>query len=220
MKEKIFAVIAAKDESKHISDVVKDTKKYVDRVIVVDDGSVDSTKKAAESAGATVLRHLVNLGKGAALKTGCEYALSDGADIIILLDADGQHEPKEIPKFISKLRENDIVFGSRKRSKNMPVVLRFGNWILYAVTRILFNMDIQDSQSGFRAFRKEIYPKIRWRSSNYSVESEMIAKVGKERLKYSEITINTIYSDKYKGTTIIDGIKILGNMLWWKIANR
>jgi len=218
MKDSIFAVIAARNEEKHISDVVRQTRKYTDRVIVIDDGSTDSTKKKAGEAGATVLTHLVNLGKGAAVKTGCEYAISEGAGIIVLLDADGQHEPSDIPKLINSLKEKDIALGVRARKKSMPLILKYGNWFISKTTHVLYGVDIPDTQCGFRAFRTKIYNKIKWQSPHYSMESEMIASVGKKRLKYSIIPINTIYSDKYKGTTIMDGIKIVLNMLWWKVS--
>lgn len=220
MKDSIFAVIAARNEEKHISDVVKETRKYADKVIVIDDGSVDSTKEKAEKAGAVVLAHLVNLGKGAAVKTGCEYAVSKGAKIIVLLDADGQHEPSDIPKLIHSLKEKDIVLGIRARKKSMPLILKYGNWFISKITNILYGIDIPDTQCGFRAFKAKIYDKIKWQSPDYSMESEMIANVGKKRLKYSIATINTIYSDKYKGTTIIDGVKIVLNMLWWRLSNK
>jgi len=218
MKQSVFAVIAAKNEEKHIYEVVKDTRKYVDMVIVVDDGSVDNTKGQAKKAGAVVLEHMVNLGKGAAIITGCEFALDKKAKSIILLDADGQHEPKEIPHFLEELRKNEIVFGMRTIRKSMPSVYKFGNWVIHKLTQLLFGMDIPDTQCGYRAFRTDIFKKIRWQSSGYSMESEMIANVGKKRLKYSMIKIGTIYSDKYKGTTVKDGILIVANLIWWRIS--
>ena len=218
MKQSVFAVIAAKNEEKHIYEVVKDTRKYVDMVIVVDDGSVDNTKGQAKKAGAVVLEHMVNLGKGAAIITGCEFALDKKAKSIILLDADGQHEPKEIPHFLEELKKNEIVFGMRTIRKSMPSVYKFGNWVIHKLTQLLFGMDIPDTQCGYRAFRTDIFKKIRWQSSGYSMESEMIANVGKKRLKYSMIKIGTIYSDKYKGTTVKDGILIVANLIWWRIS--
>ena len=101
----------------------------------------------------------------------------------------------------------------------MPFVLRFGNWFISGVVRILYGISLKDTQCGFRAFSQLAYKKIRWNASDYSMESEMISRAGKQRLKYAQIPIGTIYSDKYKGTTIIDGIKIVLNMVWWKIFN-
>ncbi|MBR9699775.1 glycosyltransferase family 2 protein [Candidatus Woesearchaeota archaeon] len=217
---KTFAVIAAKNEEKYISAVVRQIKKHVHSVIVVDDGSLDKTRQRAEKAGAIVLEHVVNLGKGAATKTGIEYAISHGAQAIVLIDGDGQHAPKEIPKILNKLKQCDIVFGIRTRRKHMPSVLKFGNWVINEATKLLYGIYIPDTQCGFRAFKVGAYKKIRWTSSNYSMESEMIAQVGKKRLKYAFVPISTIYSDRYKGTTIIDGVKIVANLIWWKISKR
>ncbi len=215
---KIWAVIPAYNEGKNIRNIIKKTKKYVDKVIVIDDGSKDNTSEIAEKSGAIVLKHIINLGKGAALKTGCDYAAKN-AKFIIVLDADAQHSPEDLPRFIEKLSKYDIVFGYRKLSSKMPLILRFGNWFISNVVGILYNLRLNDTQSGFRAFSREAYRKIRWNASDYSMESEMISKVGKQRLKYVQIPIQTIYSDKYKGTTVIDGIKIVLNMVWWKLFN-
>ena len=214
-----WAVIPAYNEEKNIAKIIKKAKKYVDGIIVVDDGSKDKTKEAAEKANAVVLKHIVNLGKGAALKTGCDYAVKNGAELIVALDADAQHNPDYIPRFIEKLKKYDIVFSYRKASKKMPFVLRFGNWFISRVARFLYGISLNDTQCGFRAFSKEAYKKVRWSVSDYSMESEMISKAGKQRLKYVQIPIQTIYSDKYKGTTIIDGIKIVLSMFWWKLSN-
>ena len=217
MGEKIFAVIAAYNEEKHIGKVVKEIKKHIDNVVVVDDGSKDKTKEAAKKSNAVVLRHLINLGKGAALKTGCDYAIKNKANIIIAIDADAQHDPKEIPKFLENLKKCDVVLAYRKLNKNMPFVLKYGNWFINKTIRFLYGIKIKDSQCGYRAFTAKAYKTLRWKASDYSMESEMIAKIGKYKLAYKEIPIETIYSDKYKGTTIIDGIKIMFNLLMWKL---
>ena len=213
----LWAVIPAYNEEKNISSIIKKSKKYVEQVVVVDDGSKDKTKKIAEKERAIVITHIVNLGKGASLKTGCDYAVKKGAKFIVVLDADAQHEPDDIPRFIDKLRKYDIVFSYRRASRQMPLILRFGNWFISGATKILYGISISDTQSGYRAFSREAYKKIRWNASDYSMESEMISRAGKQRLKYVQIPIETIYSDKYKGTTIIDGVKIVLNMIWWKL---
>ncbi|MBI4143479.1 glycosyltransferase family 2 protein [Candidatus Woesearchaeota archaeon] len=214
----IWAVIPAYNEEKNIASIVKKTGKYVANTVVVDDGSKDDTKESARRAGAIVLRHGINLGKGAALKTGCDFAAKKGAKYIICLDADAQHNPQDIPRFVEKLEKYDIVFSYRKPSKKMPLVLRFGNWLISNIAVFLYGVMLSDTQCGFRAFSKDAYRKIRWSAPDYSMESEMIAKAGKQRLKYVQIPIQTIYSDKYKGTTVIDGVKIVLNMLWWKFS--
>ena len=215
----VWAVIPAYNEEKNIANIIKKTKKYVQNVVVVDDGSKDKTKEITKKLGAIVLRHVINLGKGAALKTGCDFAVKNGAKLIVALDADAQHNPDNIPRFIEKLAKYDIVFSYRRASSKMPLVLRFGNWLISNVARVLYGVNLRDTQCGFRAFSKESYKKIRWNASDYSMESEMISRAGKQRLKYVQIPIETIYSDRYKGTTIIDGIKIVLNMIWWKLFN-
>jgi len=219
MRKKIFVVIPAHNEQKHVYDVVRATKKYVDKVIVVDDGSEDKTKEMAEKAKAITLRHLVNLGKGASLKTGCDYAIKNKADIIIAMDADAQHNPNDIPNFLENIKNYDVVLAYRKMNKKMPTILRFGNWVINKTIKFLYGIKIKDSQCGYRTFTAKAYKKLRWEASDYSMESEMIAKIGKHKLTYTEIPVEMIYSDKYKGTTIFDGIKIIFNLLMWKMNN-
>lgn len=219
MKSKVFVVIPAHNEEKHIGGIVRQIKKYVDNVVVVDDGSKDRTKAIAKKSKAVVLRHIVNLGKGVAVKTGCDYAVKHNADFLIIIDADAQHDPGEIPKFLGSIKKQDVVLAYRKINRNMPLVLRFGNWFINKTIRFLYGVKIRDSQCGYRAFTADAYKKLRWKASDYSMESEMIAKIGKYNLSYAEVPIETIYSDKYKGTTIVDGIKIVFNLLLWKLNN-
>ena len=216
---KVIAIVPGYNEARNIAPVVRKVMGYVDEVLVVDDGSADDTARVAAAAGATVLRHIVNCGKGAALTTGCEYAIGKGADAIVAIDADGQHDPAEIPKFLKALRNSDIVFGYRKLSREMPLELRFGNWFISTATWVLFRIRIYDTLCGFRAFTAAAYKKLKWTSSDYSVESEMIANAGKHRLKFRQVGIATIYLDRYKGKTMFDGMKIVLSMLWWKIRS-
>lgn len=220
-QKKIVAVIPAFNEAKKTLGVLSIASEQVDNIIFVDDGSTDNTFEEAKKFGNNViaLRHRLNFGKGSALKTGCEAAIKIGADIIVLMDSDGQHKPIDIPRFVDKInsQDSDIVFGSRKIGKDMPIVMMIGNKMLSIFTSFLFGIYISDTQSGFRAFKSEAYPKIKWNSNRYAVETEIIVNVAKNNLKFSEIEIETIYSDDYKGTTVIDGIRIFINMLIWKI---
>jgi len=102
----------------------------------------------------------------------------------------------------------------------MPFIMRFGNWWINKSSQIINGIKIKDTQSGFRCMTSEAYKKIRWRSRNYSMESEMIANTAKHKLKFAEIPIETIYLDDFKGTTIIDGVKIFINMLKFKIRGK
>ena len=218
MDSKVFAVIPAYNEENNIRRVISETKKYINNIIVVDDGSKDKTSEEAKKEGIIVLTHIINLGKGAALKTGCDYAVKQGASQIIVLDADAQHEPSQIPDFLNELKNVDVVLGYRKLSKEMPSILKLGNWFINKITKLLYGIRLHDTQCGYRAFTSNAYKKLRWKSANYSMESEMIANIGKRKLEYKEIAIKTIYTDKYKGTTIIDGIKIVCNLFWWRLS--
>ncbi|MBS3126423.1 glycosyltransferase family 2 protein [Candidatus Woesearchaeota archaeon] len=213
---KVWAIIPAYNEEASIRQVIEKAMDYAENIIVVDDGSADKTSLAAGKTKAHVLKHVVNLGKGAALKTGCDYALRQGAEAMVVLDADAQHDPSEIPKFVAQLEAHDIVFGYRKYNKAMPWILKFGNKAINSATRILYGIRLQDTQCGYRAFTAEAYRKIRWQASDYSMESEMITRAGKNKLSYAEVPIETIYGNKYKGTTVLDGIKIVFNLLWWR----
>jgi len=215
----LFVVIPAYNEEETISRVIKGVKKYTENIIVVDDGSTDSTLLILKKIDAYVLQHQINLGKGAALKTGCQAAIRLGAEIIITIDGDGQHEPSEIPKLTSKLKKEnlDIILGARQMNKNMPKLMLFGNKFLNKIINLFLNTPLADTQSGFKAFTSQTYQKIKWQSSDYSVETEIIMRINKNKLKYQEVPIKTIYQDAYKGTTIIDGIKILFNIIKWKL---
>lgn len=220
-RAKTIAVIPAYNEETTIGNVLNHVKPYVDKIIVVDDGSKDNTFQAAKALDGyiTVLRHKINLGKGAALKTGCEAAIKLGAEKLILMDADGQHKAEDIPKLLNKLEEEnlDIVFGARQPNENMPIMMILGNKILTKLINLFLNIKLTDTQTGFRAFTSDAYKKLQWQSSDYSVETEMIVKTSKNNLKYGEVAIPTIYKDNYKGTTCIDGVKIFFNLIKWRI---
>jgi glycosyltransferase involved in cell wall biosynthesis len=209
----VWVIVPAYNEGTRIKNVLSRLKKITKNIIVIDDGSKDNTSNIVRSMKVSVLRHAINLGKGAALKTGCDYAVSQGAKVLVVIDSDGQHEPEDIPRFLSALKNRDIVFGYRKLGESMPFVYRFGNWFINKVIRILYGMKLRDTQCGYRAFTKKAYEKIRWEASDYSMESEMIAHTGRHHLKYKEILIKTIYADRHKGTTVIDGVKIVLNLI-------
>ncbi|MEK6809411.1 MAG: glycosyltransferase family 2 protein [Nanoarchaeota archaeon] len=210
-------IIPAYNEGKTIFEVINKTQKFAKNIIVVDDGSQDDTAAEAARSGAMVLRHKVNLGKGAALKTGCDYALQQGVKKIVTLDADGQHDPKEIPSFLSALEQHDAAFGSRKTPASMPFIFKLGNKVITKTMQLLYGVKVEDSQCGYRSFRTEIYPQIRWEANDYYVETEMAIMVGKKKIKHITVPIETIYADRYKGTTVLDGVTIVLKMIGWKI---
>jgi len=216
---KIFIVIPAFNEVRRIEEVLEDIQNSHLPIIVVDDGSKDSTFEKAKKTNATVLRHRINLGKGAAIKTGCEAAFLMGADAIIMMDSDGQHKAKDLPKFVEKIQsgEFDIIFGSRNMSLGVPLVRFMGNKFASVLISLLFKVYISDLICGYRAITKKAYQEMKLKSSDYGIETEMVIETAKLKLRYCEIPVETIYYDKFKGVTILDAFSILLNVIWWRI---
>lgn len=217
LRNKIYAVLPARNEEKTISDLVKKARKNVNKVIVVNESSEDGTAELARKAGAFVLNHAVNLGKGAAQKTGNDYAVLNGADVIVNLDADGQHDPSEIPKLLEGLKDSDLVVGVRKFNRDMPFVKRAWNFGISKLFSILYGVRVVDQQCGFRAFSAETYKKIRWKSTDYLVETEMLINLLKRKLKLKQVPIETIYTRDHGGVSPIYGFKHLAAMLLWRL---
>ena len=216
---KIVAVVPAFNEEGRIGAVVKGAKRHVGTVLVVDDGSRDRTAEKARKAGAKVVRLAENRGAGFATRKGAGFAIARmGAKQLVFIDADGQHSPEDIPRLLAKLDEGfDVAFTFRRHGK-MPAVKRFGNWWLTLFTRLLTGVNISDSQSGFKAVKSEAFAKMRLRSMRYEICSEIVFEVGRKRLKYCEVQIETRGpASSKKGTGIRDGIRIFARMLWMRL---
>ncbi len=215
----IIAVIPAFNEESRIAPVVRGALEFCDEVIVIDDYSRDKTGAMAAKAGATVIRLVTNMGAGMATRVGCDIAAERNADIIVTLDADGQHAPDEIPKLVGRLKQEhlDIVFGSRSRNKKMPLMRRIGNHGLSTIASALYGVSIKDSQTGFHAFTRGAYKKLRWSSNRFGMVSEFVANVGKHRLRYDEVKIRTIYTGKQPGMRKRDAVKAVLNMIKWRL---
>lgn len=196
--QNVMVILPAFNEEVSIGSVVLLTRYYADSVIVVDDGSSDRTAEIARKAGAEVIVHEVNKGKGSALKTGFAAADDLGADIIVTMDSDGQHNPAEIPKLIEPIikGEADMVNGSRYLNgldKNTPAYRRVGQTILDEVTNLNSGLHITDSQSGFRAFSASTKDIFRFKAQGMAIESEMLADAGKSGLRIAEVEIGVRY---------------------------
>jgi glycosyltransferase involved in cell wall biosynthesis len=211
-------IIPAYNEVKHIKKVVRKVKKHTNNIIVIDDGSTDGTANELESENIIVLKHLVNLGKGAALTTGIEYAKKLGFKKIILMDSDSQHNADEIVKFVNNLEKHDLVLGFRKLNFKMTDLRFIGNRVDTLLIELLFGKKITDPICGFRAFNMKIYPQIKWESTGYGVETEIVIRAILNNIKLMEIPVSSIYLDKYKGVSIIDAYKIFFDVLKWRIS--
>ena len=190
----IVALIPAYNEEATIASIIIKTQKHVDVVIVCDDGSTDMTREIAKRLGAIVLIHERNLGKGAALKSLFQKARELHADIAITLDADGQHDPNEIPKLVEKLirTDADIVIGSRflKQPSKIPSHKIIGNKLL----NLIINAGVTDTQSGFRAYSKRAISLITPSEMGMGVDSEILIKAKEKNLKIVEVDITANYS--------------------------
>lgn len=220
---KIFVVIPLFNEEKHIVKVLKDIFPYGLTVVVVDDGSSDNSRFKVQELkfkNVTLLQHKINLGKGAAMKTGTDYAFSQGAEAVIFMDADGQHDAADLPKFIEALSNGgfDVVFGSRNYGYGVPLVRYLGNKFASVVMVWFFKIYVSDVICGFKGLTQDAYKKLRWDSSGYGVESEIVARLGKNRLKYCEVQVKTIYLNKVKGVTLLDAFGIFGEIIKWKLT--
>ena len=221
---RITAVLPAFNEEISIGSVVLRARKFADRVIVVDDGSSDRTAEVAELAGAEVIRHLENKGKGAALKTGFEEA--DGADVIVTMDTDGQHDPVEISKLAAPILagEADMVNGSRYLNgsdKNTPIYRRVGQSVLDAATNLNSGLDITDTQSGFRAFGAQTVPVFRFKENGLAIESEMLVDAVKAGLRVKEVEIGVRYDvDCSTENPVSHGVRVLVKVLHDMELNR
>jgi len=216
---RIITIIPAYNEEKFIKKVVECSKKHSD-VVVVDDGSNDKTFEIASNIPSCnklyLFRHVINLGLGAALKTGFEAALKKGADIVVTFDADKQHNPDDIKKICKPILNGsaEAVIGSRTFNQ-MPMPQKVGNHIMNLLTRIFYRADVKDSQSGLRAFSRKAVESININLRGYGVSSEIIREIKNNNIKMEEVSIETIYNDYSlsKGTNTKEGLKILSKML-------
>jgi polyprenyl-phospho-N-acetylgalactosaminyl synthase len=211
----IWVVVAAYNEASAIADVVGDVTAAGYRAVVVDDGSHDRTAEVAESAGAALVRHPINLGQGAALQTGIEFALARGANTIVTFDADGQHRAADIPGLVEALARHDADFALGSRflgtTVNMPGSRR---WLLKAAslfTRATTGLSITDSHNGLRAMTRRGATHIQLRQNRMAHASEILHQIATSGLKYVETPVTIHYSaySLAKGQTLFDAVLIV-----------
>lgn len=220
---KIFIIIPCYNEAKNITAVINNVKNY-GQVVVVDDGSTDGSGIVAEDPNIKVIKHLINRGQGAALETGDRYALNRQADIVVHFDADGQHQPLEIPSLIQPIITNkaDVVLGSRflrftkTRNDNTPFIKK---WLILKpvifIQNLLLGVKLTDAHNGLRAFSKKALEQIKISQDGMAHASEIIEQILKKNLRYLEIPVTISYDEFGQG--FLSGLKIIRDLVFGKI---
>ena len=195
----LCALIPSYNEARTIGDVVNAVRAQGIAVYVVDDGSSDDTSAIASGAGAVVIKHEKNMGKGASLREGFKRILKDGCDAVIVMDGDNQHEAESIPDFVHQMEEHgaDIVIGNRMLdTKDMPFVRLSTNRFMSYVISGMCGQNIPDTQCGYRLIMRKVLENVALDSSNFEIESELIVKAGRKGFKITSVPIKTIYQDE------------------------
>ncbi len=193
---KICAVIPAYNSETTISEIVEKTRRQIDHVAIVDDGSTDETARLGENAGAHVIRVSTNSGKGNALRMAFRYALANGYDAVITLDADLQHDPAEIPRFVRRYASNKvkIIVGNRLQRKRKVPRIRYGpNRVGTFLFSWLIGQPVEDSQCGFRLYDREIMENIHILNDGFEAESDILLRAGKRGYRIGFVPVKTIY---------------------------
>ncbi len=220
---KTWIVIAAYNEGRVIRSVVEGVRSSYPNVVLVDDSSRDNTSDEARAAGAVVLRHIINRGQGAALRTGILYALQQGAEAIVTFDADGQHDAKQIPNLVAPIESGkfDVALGSRfvEAGSNVPPLRRLILQAGVTFTRVFSGIKVTDTHNGFRAFSRMAAEKIRIVQDRMAHASEILDEVMRHKLRYTEVPVTITYSyySQEKGQSSVAMFKIAFKFLLHKL---
>ena len=197
-KSKVLILIPAYNEEKAIRKVIEKCLKYSKYVLAIDDGSRDNTSKEVKKTKAVLLVNKSNKGKGYSLRRGFKYAIKNKFDIVITLDADGQHDPRFIPKLVKGIEQGyDIVIGTRKKwGSKMPYTRRTSNFVLSLIFSGASRTWIKDTQSGYRAVSVKTLKNLKLKTAGYETESEILMKHGRRGAKFGKVMIPVIYGDE------------------------
>jgi glycosyltransferase involved in cell wall biosynthesis len=194
----VAAVIPAYLEEKHIADVVGRTLHQLDHVLVIDDGSTDATAETARKAGAEVIVHPQNRGKGESIKTGLRHWLERDFTYVIILDGDGQHRPEEIERFLAAAATRaELLVGTRMNDvREMPLLRRSVNRYMSASISRLCGQPIPDTQCGFRMVHRSLIPDLLGGADRFEYETEMLILASRKGCRIESVPITTVYSDE------------------------
>jgi glycosyltransferase involved in cell wall biosynthesis len=218
---KILLLIPAFNEEPSIVPVIREAKKYIRDIMVIDDGSTDATTLVSSQAGAMIHRFKENRGKGEALKFGFQYAVEQGYDYVITMDGDGQHAAADIDGFLPMLGSYDLILGNRMDDRaKVPWLRRIANLTSSMIVSILCGQRVYDSQTGFRAYSAKLLRDVKLRSSRYDLESEVVIKAARQGFKVGHCHIQTIYAGEVsRFRNVKDSLRFLAiafKSLFWR----
>ena len=222
----LLACLPAYNEEGVIGELIKKITPLVDSVVVCDDGSTDLTSKESQDAGAFVIQHKQNKGKGAALQSLFDFARHSNADVIVTIDGDGQFLPEEIPKLTEDIKngKSDIVIGYRfETEKDMPSYRKIGNKVLDELSKTASNLNLRDTQSGFRAYSKKAIEKINFKNNGFVADSEILIDASTKDLTISEQHVTVLYNTGTRTSTqnpIRHGSSVLISLLEMVLMKR
>jgi len=223
-RPRIVAGIPAYNEEQFIAEVVRKARRFADEVIVVDDGSRDGTSEAAKAAGAVVINHGVHKGYGESIKSCFEVMKLNTADVLVVLDGDGQHDPDDIPQLLAPIfsGEADVVVGSRflGGQTNMPRYRKFGIKVITFLCNFGSRVKVSDAQSGFRAYSKKVLDTLTITGSGMGASAEVLIKIREKGFSIKEVPIRCLYHSK--GSTlnpVIHGLGVALTVVKLRIKN-
>ena len=227
VKTRVVAAIPCYNTQEHIAEVIAKTKKYVDVVIVIDDGSTDKTAEVAKKAGATVIAHIKNEGYGGAIKSCFAVARTSEADVLVIIDGDGQHNPDEIPRLLDtiSLGNADVVIGSRflDASEKIPMYRKFGIGVITFLWNFGAKVKVSDTQSGFRAYSKTMIQSMNFYENGMSISIEIIEKARMARRKFKEVPVTCSYENNNSNISITafkQGISVALSVMRIRLKSR
>jgi len=219
-KNKVFALLPAYNEAPRIGKVLKELPKYVDEIIVVDDGSSDNTAEVARKYDCIVLKHKKNKGLGAAYKTGFRKFLQMNGDFLVTVHGDGQHRPEEIPLLVEPMIKNPsigYVLGSRfmGRHEEMPLPRQIGNMLIKWLWIIATGYRLSDVLTGYHAISSEALKKIDINklSNRFMIETDMLAEISRKKIKIAEVPVNCIFGTRRSYVSSVDGMRYCFNAI-------
>ncbi len=219
---KTCLLLPAYNVSRTVKQIIREAILFVGDIIVVDDGSRDKTAEIALASGAVVLKHTHNCGKGMALRTGFDYAIRAGYQLIFTMDSDGQHNPSDLPRFLDhfRLADSDILIGGRFEDRAaMPLHRQLNNRLISTVGSALCGQHVPDFQSGYRLIKAEVLKAVLLKTERYETESELLIKAGRLGFRIESIPIRAVYGDEISNIKTFREMRLFTKLLVNSLCN-